>query len=86
MLLPHIRSSVEDYITRTKMDNNLVWGTDVEIYTFANMCQTNVYVYSVQHSTWCVFSPTLSVLNINLSTESVYLLHPEGHYDVVTSI
>ncbi len=27
LLLPHIRSSVEDYITRAKMDNNLVWGT-----------------------------------------------------------
>ncbi len=39
LLLPHICSSVEDYITRTKMDNNLVWGTDIEIYTFANMCQ-----------------------------------------------
>ena len=31
LLFPHIRSSVEDYITRTKMDNNLVWGTDIEI-------------------------------------------------------
>ncbi len=33
LLLPHIHPciSVEDYITRTKMDNNLVWGTDIEI-------------------------------------------------------
>ncbi len=86
-LLPHIHPciSVEDYITHTKMDNNNRWGTDIEIFTFANMCQTNAYVFSVQQSNWCVFSPTLSVRNIDVSTQSVYLLHPQSHYDLVTS-
>ncbi len=88
LLLPHIHpcNSVEDYITRTKMDNNLVWGTDIEIFTFANMCQTKVYVFSVQQSNWSVFTPTLSLRNIVVSTQSVYLLHPQGHYDLVTSV
>ena len=88
LLLPHIHpcNSVEDYITRTKMDINLIWGTDIEIFTFANMCQTKVYVFSVQQSNWCVFTPTLSLRNIDVSTQSVYLLHPQGHYDLVTSV
>ena len=77
---------MEEYITHTKMDNNNRWGTDIEIFTFANMCQTKVYVYSVQQSNWCIFTPTLSLRNIDVSTESVYLLHPQGHYDVVTSV
>ena len=70
------------------MNNNNVWDTDVEIFTFANLCQTNVYyVYSVaQQSSWCVFPPTLSLSNIDVSTESVYLLHPPDHYDVITSV
>ena len=88
LLLPHIypHGCVENYIAHTKMNCNNVWGTDIEIFTFANMCQTNVYVFSIAQSNWNIFPPSLSVCDIDVSTKSVYLLHPSGHYDVITSI
>ena len=65
LLLPHIypHSCVEDYITNSKMNYNNFWGTNVEILTFANLCQTNVYVYSVDESRWNVFPPSCSLRN-----------------------
>ncbi len=54
LLKPHIfpHSCVDDYIKHTRMNNNNRWGTDIEIMTFANLCQTNVYVFIVQQSRW----------------------------------
>lgn len=34
-LLPHINSSVDEYLLRTQMKNDGVWGTDIEILTAA---------------------------------------------------
>ena len=62
------------------------WGTDIEIFTFANLCGANVYVYDTQYGRWNVFPPTLSLSHIDISTLSVYLFHPVDHYDVVSSV
>ena len=89
LLKPHIfpHSCVDDYIKHTRMtNNNNRWGTDVEIMTFANLCQTNVYVFIVQQSRWQVFPPNISLWTMDSATKSVYLLHPPSHYDVVSSI
>ena len=61
LLLAHIHphTSVRDYIAHTKMDRGNIWGTDVEIFMFANLCQTNVYVYSVKQKCWCFFTQLL---------------------------
>ena len=37
------------------MEHNGTWGTDVELLTFANLCQTNVYVYNTECYTWIVY-------------------------------
>ncbi len=68
------------------MDINNVWGTDIEILTFANLCQTNVYVYDVRYGNWNMFPPSLSMSNIDVSIKSVYLIHPIDHYNVVSSV
>ena len=77
LLLPHIHphTSVEAYIAHN-MERNITWGTDVEIFTFANMCQTNVYVYSVEQKCWCVFTASCSLRSLDVSTESLYFIHP----------
>ena len=87
-LLSHIypHESVHDYITSTGMEHNSVWGTDVEIFTFANICQINVYTFSTEHDTWQLHSPTISIVNANTSIESVYLYHSSDHYTVVRNV
>ena len=87
-LLSHIypHESVHDYITSTGMERNSVWGTDVEIFTFANICQINVYTFSTEHDTWQLHSPTISIVNANTSIESVYLYHSSDHYTVVRNV
>ena len=79
---PH---SVQQYIAQSKMNNNNVWGTHIEILTFANLCESNVYVFNVQTQHWDIFTPNFRLRGMNVSTQSVYLLHPLAHYDVVTS-
>ena len=88
LLVPHIHphTSVEAYIAHKNMERDYTWGTDVEIFTFANLCQTNVYVYSIQQKCWCVFAPSCSLSNLDVSVESVYFIHLVNHYEVVTAV
>ena len=88
LLQAHISpcTSTYDYINQTGMHNNGTWGTDIEIFTFANLCQTNVYVYDTENGLLNVFPPSVSLIDFDVSTKSVHLLHPTGHFDVVTSV
>ena len=88
LLQAHIspRTSTHDYINQTGMHKNGIWGTDIEIFAFANLCQANVYVYDTENGLWNVFPPSISLIDFDVSTKSVYLLHPTGHFDVVTSV
>ena len=88
---PHIspNTNTRDYIERTRMEHNGTWGTDIELLTFANLCQTSVYVYNTERYTWIVYvyPPSFSMSNINVSTKSIiYLFHPINHFDVVSSV
>ncbi len=86
LLLSHIGpcTSVQEYISDSRMNVSIVWGSNREIYTFA---QTNVYVYDIEQRSWSVYSPNLSlnVINIDCSTKSVYLRHPKDQYKVVVT-
>lgn len=87
LLLTHIRyPSVHDYITSERMEHDYVWGTDVEIYTFANMCQINMYTFNTEHDTWQLLSPTVSVVRADPSIQSAYLYHTVDHYTVVRNV
>ncbi len=68
------------------MRNNFVWGTDIEIYTFAHMCETNVYLFCESIDSWALHSRNLSVRDMDVSGKSVYLYHPIDHYNVVCSV
>ena len=41
-LLPHINSSVDEYLLRTQMKNDGVWGTDIEILAAASLFCTDI--------------------------------------------
>ena len=89
LMLSHISpcTSVQEYICDGRMNVSTVWGSNKEIYTFANMCQTNVYVYDIEQRSWSVYSPNLSlnVINIDCSIKSVYFRHPKDNYEVVVT-
>ena len=70
------------------MNVSTVWGSNREIYTFANMCQVNVYVYDMHRPSWSIYSPNMAsgVLNVDFTIRSVYLRHPRDRYDEVVRI
>ncbi len=93
--MPHIgcrllfilpEGTVLDHLRNSNMRNNFVWGTDIEIYTFAHMCETNVYLFCESFDSWALHSRNLSVRDMDVSGKSVYLYHPIDHYDVVCSV
>ena len=45
-LRPHINSSLDNYLARSGMQNQNVWGTDIEILTASSLLQTDSYVYT----------------------------------------
>jgi hypothetical protein len=45
-LLPHVGTPVDEYLTRTNMKHDGVWGTDIEILTASSLFCTDVYVYT----------------------------------------
>ena len=69
LMLSHISpcTSVQEYISDSRTNVSTVWGSNREIYTFANMCQVNVYVYDMHRRSWSVYSPNMAsdVLNVD---------------------
>ena len=45
-LLPHINSSLNNYLARSRMKKENVWATDIEILTASSRLQTDIYVYT----------------------------------------
>ena len=41
-LLPHINGSVNEYLARTGMRNQQVWGTDIEIIAASSLLETDI--------------------------------------------
>ena len=45
-LLAHMNGSVNEYLARTGMTNQHVWGTDIEIIAASSLLETDIYVYT----------------------------------------
>ena len=72
------------------MDCDYVWGTEVEMLTFAHLTNTNCNVLSFnpEYDCYSVYAPghvDLS-LDIDYTTRSVYLKYVNGdHFEVIVS-
>ena len=89
VLYPHILSSVDHYLTLHKMQNDKVWGTDIEILTASWLFQTDIYVYSKfgYSFRWSRFSKPLFNTESNNFVEAIYLQNLHGvHYEVVLGV
>ena len=77
-------ASVQEYIARTRMDWDGIWGTEVEICTLAHMLHIHIYSYQVSSANWIKYGP--DVLDRSLSADirdvSMYIntLHAAGRY------
>ena len=95
-MLPHITgrynqqyTSIQQYLQDTRMDINYVWGTDVEIMTFAHIANTKVLVYTASTDTWLMYKPgdVDRSLDNDVTARSVYIrLTTWEHFEVVKSI
>lgn len=90
LMLGHIEgrnsyNSVDEYIEKSKMENDMTWGTDLELLCFAHLTNTCVFTYCVESSNWARYGPhnVDRSLPVDLSVQSIYLCHPPGHYDLV---
>ena len=89
VLQPHIKSSVVDYLARSQMRSNGIWGTDVDILTATCLLNTDIYVYAKYGRTfkWSRFSPTMLNQSPSEIQASVYVQNTSGiHYDVVVGV
>ncbi|XP_062576087.1 uncharacterized protein LOC134237971 [Saccostrea cucullata] len=83
---PIVRDETPDcYLKRTRMRENHVWGTDIELYFAAMFLNCSIFVFS-KHGKgydWLEFKPS----NSKSTDFAIYLHHKNGdHYDVVTSV
>ena len=61
LLLPHINSSLDNYLANSQMARNGVWGTEIEILSAASLLSTDIFVY-IQFGDilkWLKFSRTM---------------------------
>ena len=85
----HMNSSFDEYLARTKMDRNAVWGTDVEILSAASLLQTDIYIYTKVRNAhkWHKFSRTMLGGKLPSNDCSIYIQHTNGnHYDVMLDV
>ena len=88
-LVPHINTSLDCYLAKTKMATSGVWGTDIEIFAASSLFSTDIFVYSKfgHNYGWQKFSRTMLDGKEPENSCSIYLNHTdEIHYDVVLDL
>ena len=78
-------ASINDYLHKTHMENQCVWGRDIELLTFAHLTNTSVFAYNVPNKTWERYGPDIIDKDkpFNSAAQAVYLKHTHDHFMVV---
>ncbi|XP_023932797.1 uncharacterized protein LOC112042458 [Lingula anatina] len=82
-------STSANYIRRTGMDSENVWGTETEILAAAHLLQTDIYVYSKPGDSWKWLKYSANFLDQNNHSHNtaIYLQNTNSdHYDIVQSV
>ena len=85
-LLAHMNGSVNEYLFRTGMRNQHVWGTDVEITAASSLLETDIYVYTKVGFLyeWQRFSSSILSRYPAKNIGGLYLQNTSSvHYDVL---
>jgi hypothetical protein len=78
--------SVGMYLAQSKMENEGVWGTDIELLAAASLLDTDIYVYTQVSSLYKWHKCSKSMLG-GSCPKNVYIRHSNGvHYDIVLDV
>ncbi|WAR00548.1 OTU7-like protein [Mya arenaria] len=82
-------SDIHQYIKQTNMNQDRVWGTEVELFAASHMLKTNILIYtrSGHGWQWQKISGNFLQSSMVMNNRCIYLQHTGGvHYDVVVSV
>ena len=86
---PRMNSSLDNYLGRSGMIKQNVFGTDIEILKASSLLQTDIYVYTKVGSgyKWQKFSRSMLGEHVPQNKGALYLQNTAGvHYDVVVQV
>jgi len=87
-LLPQ-NTTMSQYIATSRMSEDKVWATEVEIISTAHLLQTDIYTYSKygHELKWLKHTALFVDNTLQLNEKAVYLDHQTGvHFDVVLDV
>ena len=76
-------SNVNEYLNRSGMRSNGVYGTCVEIYGFAQIAVVDVYVYHCMTKLWIVYSYAGDRASMDVSSVFLVHTHAGNHFETV---
>ena len=81
-------TSIQEYISHNNMDRDGTWGSDIEVLIMSHLLRTTVFLYNVEHASWCRYCPRHieRTLHDDTTQMSLYIRHPPAHFDIVRSI
>lgn len=89
-LLPEDRCySIDEYISKSKMDSIGSWGTDLELFLISQILNTDIFVYRDSYQCWMKFSGYGFIEKQNnhqLTGKRIYLRLHLDHYQPVAKV
>ncbi|CAC5422831.1 unnamed protein product [Mytilus coruscus] len=78
--------TVEEHIQTLRMEENNVWGTELEIVACADLLKTDIYTF--YNNSWIKYSSSQICSNNNVNEQAINLQHNGdiNHYEVVTAV
>ena len=76
-------TSIQEYLSLSKMEENGVFGTCVEIYAFCQIFQMDVYLYHVPLKSWLVYDFSLSTNRRGIFIQQTW---NANHFEVISEL
>ncbi|CAG2199123.1 unnamed protein product [Mytilus edulis] len=76
--------TVNEYMKRTNMIEDNVWGTELEIIAAADLLKTDIFTYL--EGKWIKYSSKQICSKNNVNDQAIYLNNVGNHYEVVLSV
>ncbi|CAC5426693.1 unnamed protein product [Mytilus coruscus] len=76
--------TVKEYVKRTNMTEDNVWGTELEIIAAADLLKTDIFTYL--EGKWIKYSSKQICSKNNVNDQAIYLNNVGNHYEVVLSV
>ena len=82
-------NTIEEYVQRTRMARNGVWGTNIEMLAFCNLAGVNIASYNNEDGTYHYYGPAVidpEVFDHDDSRPTIHLAYTGGdHFNVIVT-